>query len=347
MDENHDPAARAAALAALGQLIRGVFGSQLVGVAAKLGVPAALRDGPRSAAEIAEVVGADARTLHRALRALVLHGVLIELPDGRFALGAMGELLLPGAPGAMGDHAILVHDATARALGSLFEAIKTGKPAFEIAFGRPFFAHLDAEPELGRLFDRLMSSMSSAVAAAIPAVYSFTGARRIVDVGGGRGHCLAAILEANPEARGVLFDVPHVVAGAEAHLASAGVLSRCEIVAGDFFASVPAGDVHLLSWVLHDWDDDACRTILDRCRRAAAPGGRILVLERILPERVAEDPAVILADLGVLALLPGRERTLGEYRALIEGAGFQVTRVIAVPDPRGAPPRNLVEAVAV
>jgi hypothetical protein len=145
----------------------------------------------------------------------------------------------------------------------------------------------------------------------------------------------------------VLFDAPPVAPLAEAYLASMGLSSRCSVVAGDFFESVPSGDVHLLSWILHDWDDARCTRILDRCRRAAVPGGKLLVVERLLPERVHHDPAAVLGDLDMLVLLPGRERRLEEYRALIEDAGFRLERVLPVVGPQGVPLRSILEAVAV
>ena len=191
-----------------------------------------------------------------------------------------------------------------------------------------------------------MSTVNASIAAAIPGLYDFAGVERLIDVGGGRGHYVVSILEANPGLRGVLLEQPAVIPATETYLASQGMRSRCEVVAGDFFESVPAGDVYLLSWILHDWDDDRCAKVLDNCRRAIAPGGRLLVLEQLLPERVDQDPGAVFGDLEMLVLLPGRERTLDEYRGLLERSGFRVTRVIPVPGSWGGPLRSIVETVA-
>ncbi|XXX71705.1 methyltransferase [Sorangium sp. So ce134] len=340
--------AGAAALApfvAMSQLIRGVYATQLVGVAAKLGIADLLKGGPRSSDDLAGAVGADAVALHRVLRGLVLYGVLTEVEGGRFALAPAGELLRTDAPLSLADFATAMHDVTLRSLGGLLQAVKSGGSPFEHAYEKGFFEHLMSERELGERFERIMSSLSGMVADGLTSLYDFSLARKLVDVGGGRGHFLAAILRANPGLEGVLVDLPPVLPQAEAYLDAAGVRARCSLVAADFFEAVPpGGDIYLLSWILHDWDDARCGRVLAACRRAMAGKGRLLVVEQLLPERVEENPAAIVGDLEMLVFLSGRERALPEYRRLLEEGGFAVTRAAPIPSPFGGVLRSVIEA---
>ncbi|XXT25104.1 methyltransferase [Sorangium sp. So ce429] len=329
----------------LSQLIRGAYASQLVGVAARLGIADLLKSGPRSSEDLALAVEADAVALHRVLRGLVLYGVLAEVEGGRFTLTPTGELLRTDAPLSLADFAIASHEVTLRSLVNLLEAVKSGVSPFEHAYGKSFFEHVMSERELGERFDRVMTSLSGMVADGLSSLYDFSSARRLVDVGGGRGHFLARILEANPELEGVLVELPPVLPQAEAYLEAAGVRARCSLVAADFFDAVPpGGDIYLLSWILHDWDDVRCGRILAACRRAMAGKGRLLVVEQLLPERVEENPAAIAGDLEMLVFLPGRERALAEYRRLLEEGGFAVTRAVPIPSPFGGVLRSIIEA---
>jgi len=185
------------------------------------------------------------------------------------------------------------------------------------------------------MFNESMSRVAAANAAAIVRAYDFTGVRRLVDVGGGHGVLARAVLEANPELRGIVFDLPGVIEGTRAHLADAGLTDRCDAIAGDFFAAVPeGGDAYVLSWILHDWDDDAAARILANCRAAMRDGGRLLAVELVVPaegEPVASpdlDRLVKATDLEMLAIVGGRERTAAEYRALYAIAGFELIRIL-------------------
>ena len=181
----------------------------------------------------------------------------------------------------------------------------------------------------------MMAGSAVQAAAAIIAAYDFSWARTIVDVGGGDGTLIASILNAHPQAHGILLDTPHVADSARKRLAAAGLSERCNVVVGDFFEAVPdGGDIYLLSWIIHDWDDEHNLTILKNCHRAMQPGGKLLILEEIVPG-VNETSMSKLYDLHMLVLLgEGRERTEAEYRMLLDEAGFSMTSIIPTTLPR-------------
>jgi O-methyltransferase domain len=330
------------------QLVQGVISTQLIGIAVKLQIADHLSEGARTSDHLAQILGLNAQALHRAMRALVSFGVFAETADGLFALTPMGELLKSDAGGSVRNLAVAGYEVMLRTAASFHHTIQTGEPAFEHAFGRPFFDYLMAEPAIGALFAQSMTALSHAAAAGLAAISDFSKARRIVDVGGGRGHFLATILKANPGLDGVVLDLPHVVPAAESYLEDEGVRARCQVVAGDFFEAVPSGgDVYLLSWILHDWDDERCVRILTACRKAMTYGARLIIVETILPDRVEQNPFAIMSDLNMLMLVRGRERTLSEYVALLSRCGFKLERDILIPLSFGTGMRSVLEAVPV
>jgi hypothetical protein len=307
---------------ALARLTDGYLSTQLLYVAARLGVADALAGGPRGAAELAAKVGARPGPLHRVLRGLAADGVLDELPDGRFALTPVGELLVDGVPGSQRGAAMVRGQLYYAAVGALFDSVQDGPapavPAFELVHGEPFFVHLAAQPERTAGFRASMADRSAREANAVVAAYDFRPFRRLVDVGGGPGVLLRAILGTHPELDGLLFDRPEVVE--DATLPAAG---------GDFFVEVPPGaDAYLLSRVIHDWPDDDALAVLRSCRRAMPRSATLLLVEAVLPERAADDPEAIRMDLHMLTLLRGRERTAAEFVALLAAAGFTLDRVL-------------------
>jgi hypothetical protein len=313
----------------LGRMIAGYNTTQLIYVAARLGLADLLAEGPRPSEELARTVGANAAALRRLLRALVEIGVLLEGEDGRFSLTPLGEHLRQAAPGSLWAAAICAGDTFYRAWGDLLESVRTGETAFERVFGAPMFDYLGRQPELGEIFGRYMTGVSADIAAAVAATHDFSPFRTIVDVGGGHGTLLAAILKANPHAAGILFDLAPVVASARRTLEAQGVSDRCEPVAGDFFEAVPeGGDAYLLKWILHDWDDEQAIRILRNCRRAMGEEARLLIIETVMPERMTQGSAGACLDMHMLALTGGWERTESEYRALLARAGLQLSRVV-------------------
>jgi O-methyltransferase domain/Dimerisation domain len=313
------------------RLLDGFVTTQLLYVAAKLGVADVLADGPRSGEEIAAAVGADRDALVRVLRGLVTDDVLAEEEDGRFALTPVGECLRAGAGAALARGEVYYEAAA-----GLLATVREGGTAFEHVHGERFFDHLARHPDREAAFQASMAARSEQEAHDVVAVYDFSELRRLVDVGGGRGILLAAILRANPNLRGVLTDREAALPAARVHLDAASVGDRAECVAADFFTTVPPGaDAYLLSRVIHDWDDADARHILSICRRAMPRTSRLLVVEAILPERARDRPAAIRMDLHMLLLLGARERTEAEFRALLDSSGFELQRVVMTASPAG------------
>jgi hypothetical protein len=319
----------------LARLMDGYLTTQLLYVAAKLGIADVLADGPRTAEEIAEAVGADAPLLRRVLRGLALDEVLAE-QDGRFALTPLGECLREGVAGSLRGPVIVRGELYYEAAAGVLQTVREGGVAFEHVHGEPFFDHLAREPEIEAAFQASMAGRSAQEAGDVVAAYDFAGVRRLVDVGGGQGVLLAAILRSAPQLRALLVDRPMVIERARAWLAQEQLGERCELVAGDFFASVPdGGDAYLLSRVIHDWDDEDARRILVTCARAMTAASRLLLVEAIVPERAQDRPEAVRMDLHMLMLLGARERTEAEFRRLLGGAGFEVRRVVPTRSPAG------------
>ncbi|WP_063813807.1 methyltransferase [Herbidospora daliensis] len=303
----------------------GFAGSQILYAATKLGLPDLLARGPADAETLAGQVGADPGALRRLLRALVVLDVAIEIPPARYALSAFGQPLRTGHPRSIRSSVLLLGDPdTWRAWGALTESVRTGETAWDHVHGRPLFEHLAAAPGLSAVFNTAMREGTGQVADLVD--FDFAG-KTVVDVGGGNGTLLASILARHPDARGLLFDSAEGTADA-AHVL-AGVADRCRIENGDFFDAVPDGDVIVLKGILHDWDDGTCVRLLRGCRKALRPGGRLLVVEPVMPESLgaAEAAGVVMSDVAMLVYTGGRERTRPEFTALLAAAGFVVTRV--------------------
>jgi hypothetical protein len=303
--------------------------SQAIHVVATLGIADLLKDGPRSADDLAEATGTHALALYRILRALASVGIFAEETDGRFGLTPLAEHLRSDVPGSLRSWAILMgRPYLFTAWGHLLHSVKTGEPAFPEVYGMTAWEYRAAHPEESVIFDAAMTGLSLAEAEAVVRSYDFSGIGVLVDVGGGKGALLAAILVANPALRGILFDQPYVVAGAKDLLERAGVADRCEVVSGSFFEAVPGGaDAYLLKSIIHDWDDASAIEILRKCRAAIADTGRLLLVERGIRPRNEPDPAKFI-DLMMLVMLGGQERTADEYEKLYTEAGFRLTSVL-------------------
>lgn len=314
----------------LDHMVLNVVVSRCLHVAAELKIADLLRDGPRHVDDLAHVTGAHVDALYRVLRTLASVGFFVETGDRSFASTRLSDCLRTDAPGSM--------YASARYAGAewlfagwsdIMATVRTGKTFHENVHGTSFFAWYDGNPECRRIFDEAMTSMSAMAIPTILAAYDFSTVGTVVDVGGGEGGLLAAILRAAPRARGTLFDLPHVIERAE----GAGLLSGVELagrttmVAGDFFAELPAGhDAYVLKWILHDWSDGDAARILASCRRAVRPGGKLLVVEMLVGARNQYSLAKF-SDIGMMTLTGGRERTEQEFRELLAAAGFALRRV--------------------
>jgi O-methyltransferase domain/Dimerisation domain len=312
--------------ATLGRLIVGFQVSQAIHVAATLGVADLLADGPRTSDELAVATDAHAGSLYRLLRALSSVGVFHEDDGRRFSLTPMGALMRSDVPGSLRGWAMHVgRPYFQEAWGHLEHSVRTGDNAFQHVHGTDVWAYRAERPDESAIFDLAMESLTGAANRALLDAYDFGRFASVVDVGGGNGALLAALLGEFPAMRGVLLDQPHVVANAAAVLERAGVADRCEIVGGSFFDEVPAGgDAYTLKSIIHDYEDDRAVTILRVCRRAMAADAALLLIERIVgPPN--EDPRAKFSDLNMLVAPAGRERTLQEWDALVTLAGFRLT----------------------
>lgn len=316
------------------QMVTGYWVSQAIYVAAKLSIADLLADGPLTADQIAGTTGSHAPTLYRLLRALASLGVFAEDEDARFSLAPLGAVLREG-PGSIRSMVLhLCEGPSWQAWGEMYNSVQTGETSFVLAHGREVFPYYAEHPTSSAPFNQAMTEFSDTVSAAVTEVYDFSQAKKIVDVGGGHGGLLAAILGANPAAQGIVFDLPEVVAGAWDRLQAEGLTDRCELVGGDFFAAAPVGgDVYVLKSIIHDWDDARALAILKNVRAAINEGGRLLLVETVIPPADSGQEAVLpkFADLHMLAMTGGRERTAEEFAALLSEAGFTMTSIIPTP----------------
>jgi hypothetical protein len=295
-------------------------------VAAKLGLADLVASGPKSSDELADATNTLRSSMARLLRALASLGIFVEDATGQYRQTALSDTLRSDHPESMRPSAMMLGAHFVwKPCGALEETVRTGQPAFERLYGASFFEHMAEHPDDAAVFNAAMSSSADHLAT-IVGVYEFSKFERIVDVGGGHGLLLAAILSANPRLRGVLYDLPAVVAGASA-LRQEPISQRCEIVGGDFFKEVPAGaDAYILKGIIHDWNDEAALKILKTCRRAIRPDGKLLIVDAVLTRSTA--PASALMDMLMMVLTSGRERTESEFGSLVQEAGFSMVQVI-------------------
>lgn len=317
-------------LATMRQLLLGNRTTHLLHVAAELGLADLLADGPHTSADLAHHTGAHTAALHRVLRALGHLGVVTEREDGRFALAPLGECLRSDHPQSLRTTArVWGHESHTRPWTDLLRTVTTGEPAFARLFGTDLFSYLAAHPELADRFNEDLAKALAARNAPVVAAYDFAGRELIVDVGGGLGGLLLAILSATSRPRGIVFDLPHSEAAVTRAIAAAGLAERCRFAGGDFFTGVPGGgDLYLLRHVLNDWDDAQARAILVSCRRAVVPTGRLLVIGWLPPEKEPWPASVVRADVNMLAVTGGRERSAEDYGRLLTQTGWRPARAI-------------------
>jgi hypothetical protein len=330
----------------LGALIRGYRMSQAIYVATQLGIPDLLADGPREVADLARETGSHLTSLGRVLAALASVGVLDKVGQREFALTEVGYPLRSGVAGSVRDSVLfLLSESHWRPWGHLLHTVRTGQTAFEHAHGAGLFEFLAQHPDEADLFNKGMAGNSPAHARLVAASYDFSRVKVVVDVAGGRGRLLATILESNPHLRGILFDLPHVVADARQLIDEAGASDRCAFVSGDFFKAVPeGGDAYVLRNIIHDWEDDEAVAILATCRRAMADDARLLLVERYVAENPREAPLVHHADLEIMVNVGGLERTTDEYAALLARSGFRLVGTIPLGQAPEAQGHHIIEA---
>jgi hypothetical protein len=325
-------------------LITGYWVSCGVHVASRLSLADHLAQGPRTSDDLAKVCKAHAPTLYRLLRMLASYGVFAERADGRFENTPLSETLRADVPASMKPFAIMMVDGpSVLAWNDLLRTVQTGEEAFQRVHGMGGFEYMAAHPDKAKEFGESMTSISGMENPAIAEGYDFSGIGKLVDVGGGHGSLLATILRKHPKLSGAVLDRKEVVENAkkDIHANDPAIAGRIELVAGNFFESVPAGaDAYMMKYILHDWNDAQCRQILENCRRAMAKGGRVLVLDNVIPPGNGPHWGKML-DMNMLVLTPGRERTEAEFRELFASAGLRLTRVVPT-----ACPLSVVEGVA-
>jgi hypothetical protein len=329
--------------ALLMQMLSAPLVTQALRVVSELGIADLLATRARcSVDELAAETGTHAPSLYRFMRALASCGVFAETPQrGVFELTPAAELLRAGVEGSMRDLAIFMGaDWHWQVWGDAPYTARTGEAAWEHVHGREVFPYFAEQPEAARVFDNAMTSLSKMVSKAVVEAYDFSSIAKLADIAGGHGSLLAAILRANPHLKGLLFDVPQVIAGAQAYVEAEGLGQAVELASGNFFESVPAGaDAYMMKHIIHDWDDRRALSILRNCHRAMPADGKLLLVEMVVPEG-NEPHFAKIQDLEMMLSPGGLERTAAEYRELFAAAGFELTRIIPT-----ASPMSVIEGV--
>jgi hypothetical protein len=315
------------------RLVNGFRGYQSLVAACRLRLPDLLAAGPKDADELAAATGTHAPSLRRLLRGLVAWRVLGEAAEGRFTATPLSDMFRSDRPG-LRNMAMMLSEEGYQVWGELMFVLQTGNPAFEHLFGKGRWEQLAEDPAAAALFNAAMFETSDRVGRAFVAAYDFGGARTVVDVGGGNGALLAAVLNAHPEMQGILFDLPAGLAGARENLKAVGLGGRVTFAEGSFFESVPTGgDVYLLKSIVHDWDEERARGILQSCRAAMSATSRLVLVERDLPEQIDDPDAAlptVMSDLQMMVVLGGRERTTTEYEQLLASTGLRLNRKVSM-----------------
>lgn len=309
------------------QMFGGAWITQGLAVAAELGVADLLASGPRRCEELAVQTRANSDALYRLLRALASVGVFAMDEQGRFSLTPLAEMLRSDVPGSQRAFARMMGEEFCQAWGNLLHSVQTGEPGFNHRYGMPFFEYMARYPDRHGIYDSAMTGIHGPETEPMLDAYDFSAFRTVVDIGGGSGMTLAGVLKRHPALQGILFDLPAVAERAQSNIAAAGLSDRCRIQGGDFFSAVPPeADAYVLRHIIHDWQDPEAAAILRRCREAANPDGKILVIETVIPS--GNEPSFgKWLDLMML-LVDGRERTQADYNRLFTEAGLRLTRII-------------------
>lgn len=312
----------------MARLLGGFQLSQALYAVAKLDIATALVQAPRSAAEVAAEVGCSVGPVRRLLRDLTGFGVFATAGEDRFAVTPFGATLASNTPGSVRDLALTWMETQYAPFARFVDTVRTGTPAADLHYGKPFFDWLSADPAQVELFTRAMGNFTTAIRWDIFASFTLPAGTTVADIGGASGALLARLLEldGSPERRGIVFDLPHVVPAAREFIAAHGLTDRVEVVGGDFFTAVPTAQVYLLAAILHDWDDEASTRILRAIAAAGGPGAQLVIIELIIPDGDGPHFAKVI-DLTMLGIVTGRERTQAEFESLLATAGFTIDQV--------------------
>jgi SAM-dependent methyltransferase len=311
----------------LSQMIKGYWVSQIVGTVAQLEIADHLAHGPLDYDVLAEGIGCEPKATYRLLRASEEVGLVSVLPAGRFSLTPLGELLRSNVPGSMRSPAVaLTAPGHWLPWGRLAEAVRHGERQTVAALGKELFDYYAVNPSEGSAFTSAMANHSDAIAKEIAQTLDTSAVTHVVDIGGASGTIIGALLEANAGLLGTILERAEVVPRAKAALAQRGLSSRCRVIKGDFFETVPEADLYILKSIVHDWDDQQSIKILCNCARALRPNGRVILIEWVVPEH-GKPGAAALSDLNMLVLLPGRERTASQFDQLFRASGLRLDRI--------------------
>jgi hypothetical protein len=335
MDENPAVATQPAPPppAVLMQIASGAMITQALGVVAELRIADLIHEGRGHVDQLAEATGAHSRSLYRVLRSLASMGIFHEISSRTFENTSMSELLRSGTPDSMINTVIFMAAPWHYSVfANMKHSVMTGETAWARTHGLEVFEWLVDRDEEARIFNNCMSELSVGAAPPVVEAYDFSGIATLADIAGGHGYLLSQILKANPDMRGILFDIPSVIDGVDPILDQHGVSERVAKMAGDFFKEVPAADAYIMKHIIHDWDDERTVTILKNIHRAMIGDGKLLVVEMVVPEDNYPHPSKVL-DLEMLASPGGVERTEQEYRDLYEAAGFRLSRIVPTRSP--------------
>jgi hypothetical protein len=316
---------------AITDLIERIALAQAAYVAAELRLADHLAAGPMQVNDLARATDCHPPSLYRLLRALVTLEICIEQKDGAFALGRCGSPVRSDSADSLQSRLLWFGRNQWAVWGQLLQTVRTGESARKRMTGSDGFGMLERDPSAAATFNMAHMQRTRRVAKEVARHHSFSGVKTIVDVGGGHGALLETLLRANPGVRGVLVDRPHAADGARALVEQAGVADRCELVPGDFFDALPAGaDVYLLKNIIHDWDDERASRILRNCHDAMPDGGRLLLIEQVLPaylDASASHRAIVHDDLAMMLGPGGKERNEYEFRELLRCSGFALAGI--------------------
>lgn len=325
------------------QMMNGFWMTQCIGVAAQLGVANQLIEGAKSVETLAESLNVDAQALYRLLRALASAGIFSETEPRQFQLTPMAEYLRTDAPTSIRGLAIWSGSEPThwQMWGNLLYSVKTGKPAFEHVTGMPIFTYTSQNSEFAAVFDQAMTSASAMFNPAIIHSYDFSSIKTLVDIGGGQGAFLAAILQANQHLNGIVYDLPHVIEGAKSYLEKLGLQNRCQAIGGSFLESVPeGGDAYIMKNTLTNWDDEHAIQILKNCYRAMPQGSKLLMAQSVIAPGNQPDIGKFTDLEMLLVTTGGRERSAAEFEQILNTSGFQLNRILPTQCPS-----SLIEAI--
>lgn len=312
----------------MNQMLFGFVVTKAIHVAAKLGIADLISaHGPMTCSVLADKSGAHEESLHRLLRALASLGIFSKDEDGKYSLTPLSECLREDSPESVKAMALSVGNVFYKAYDELLFSVKTGDSGFKKAVGVPVFEYLTNNAEEGKIFDRMMTDIHGGETAPMIDAYNFSEFKTIVDIGGGNGEVISAVLNKNTAAKGILFDLPEVIDRSKKSISASGLSDRCELASGNFFESVAkGGDAYIMRHILHDWNDADAITILTNCRKAMNPGGRILVVEAVIQEGNEPSPFKLL-DLTML-LIGGKERTRNQFENIFSKAGLKLNQIV-------------------